>query len=141
MNEAVWRFARDLSDAGIAPRRRAVLALLYDRALAAASGASWARLYRTLFSALRLVSYESPASVVPAAAVESLLRIVEDDFGLSLFGERAVSRLRASLASAFLSRGSVFAVVQHDHVAVGRLDDRPVADVLFAELAQNRYIL
>lgn len=111
MNDAVWRFARDLSDAGVGVRRRAVLALLYERALTAQSDAAWARLYRTLFYALRLIS---PALPVPAvrspAAVESLLRVVEDDLGSTLFGARALNRLRASLgnyAYASTSEGAV----------------------------------
>ena len=82
MNDTVWRFARDLSDAGVGMRQRGVLALFYDRALSAQSGAAWARLYRTLFSALRLLSLESHAPTVHTpAAIESLLRILEDDLG------------------------------------------------------------
>lgn len=95
MNDAVWRFARDLADAGMNAGQRGVLALIYDRALAARSAASWTRLYRALFSALRLLARSTPAGSF-APAVESLLHIVEDDLGLRLFGPLALYRLRAS---------------------------------------------
>jgi hypothetical protein len=96
MNDAVWRFARDCTDAGMGARQRAVLALIYDRALAAGSAASWTRLYRALFSALRLLARSAPAGQL-APAIESLLRILEDDLGVKLFGLLALRRLRGSL--------------------------------------------
>lgn len=96
MSQAVWRFARDLADAGINAGQRAVLALIYDRALTARSAAAWTRLYRALFSALRLLAHSTPATRF-APAIESLLHIVEDDFGVELFGPLALHRLRASL--------------------------------------------
>jgi hypothetical protein len=96
VNDAVWRFARDLADAGMSAGQRAVLALIYDRALTAGSAASWTRLYRVLFSALRLLARSAPAGPF-TPALESVLRIVEDDFGLKLFGPLALRRLRASL--------------------------------------------
>jgi len=94
MNDAVWRFARDLSDAGMSARQRAVLALLYERALTSGSAASWERLYRALFSALRRLAHEPSAFTRQSlAAVDSLLRIVQDDLGSRLFGATALSQL------------------------------------------------
>jgi hypothetical protein len=99
MNDPVWHLSADLFHAGISLRRRAVLALLYDRALTENSAASWTRLYRAIFSALLALSLDStePAWRSPAA-VESLLRIVEDDLGLQLFGMQAAKRLRARIS-------------------------------------------
>lgn len=99
MNDAISHFSTELLDAGITTRRRALLVLLYHRALTAPSPASWARLYRTLFSALHLLAQETPAPTWRShAAVEALLRVVEDDLGSLLFGTEALIRLRASLA-------------------------------------------
>lgn len=100
MNDAVTRLAGDLFDAGIEPRRRAVLTLLYDRALHARSPESWRRFYRALFSALRRLSHEASAPTWRSHfALRSLLRILEDDLGSVLFSAGATSRLRASLDS------------------------------------------
>ena len=99
MNDPVWRLSADLFHAGICLRRRAVLALLYDRALIDNSAASWMRLYRAIFSALLTLSLNSPVPAArSSAAVESLLRILEDDLGLQLFGADAVWRLRARIS-------------------------------------------
>jgi hypothetical protein len=100
MNDAVRRFVDDLFYAGIGTRQRALLTLLYDRTLMAGSMASWNRLYRAIFSALQLLSHE-PFAATPRSseARASLLRIVEDDLGLEIFGGAAVTRLRASLGA------------------------------------------
>jgi hypothetical protein len=99
MNDPVWSLSADLFHAGICLRRRAVLALLYDRALTENSAASWTRLYRAIFSALLTLSRDSTAPAwQSSAAVESLLRIVEDDLGLQLFGAQAAERLRARIS-------------------------------------------
>jgi hypothetical protein len=104
VSDAVWRFVRDLSVAGMGTRQRAALALIYERALTVGSAASWQRFYRALFSALRLLSHDRAALAPQASdAVESLLRIVEDDFGSRLFGAQALSRLRASLNSSLVA--------------------------------------
>jgi len=98
MNDAVTRFARDLLDAGIGTREREVLALLYGRALTAGSPMAWTRFYRALFSALRLRALTSSTPTWQSRfAVESLLRILEDDLGSALFGREATDRLRAAL--------------------------------------------
>jgi hypothetical protein len=98
MNDTIQRFGRDLLEAGVVMRQRAVLMLLYDRALSAGLPASWARLYRTLFSALRLLAEKRPDAVKGSRlAIDSLLRILEDDFGAALFGAEATRRLRWSL--------------------------------------------
>ncbi|MBV8066631.1 MAG: hypothetical protein JO113_01540 [Candidatus Eremiobacteraeota bacterium] len=98
MNDAVTRFAGDLFDAGIETRRRAVLTLLYDRALNARSPESWRRFYHALFSALRRFSHQASAPTWRSHfALRSLLRILEDDLGSVLFGTGAASRLRASI--------------------------------------------
>jgi hypothetical protein len=98
MNEALQSLVRDLFDAGIETRQRAVLALLYDRALTSGVGESWTRFYRALFSALRQLSLKASAPTGKSQfAIESLLSILEDDLGSMLFGAEATQRLRASL--------------------------------------------
>jgi hypothetical protein len=98
MNDAVTHLAGDLFDAGIEPRRRSVLMLLYDRALNARSPESWRRFYQALFSALRRLANRSSAPTWRSYfALRSLLRILEDDLGSVLFSARAAARLRASL--------------------------------------------
>jgi hypothetical protein len=98
MNDEVTRLAGDLFDAGIEPRRRVVLTLLYDRALNARSPESWRRFYRALFTALRRLSHQGSAPTWRSHfALRSLLRIIEDDLGSVLFGSGATNRLRASL--------------------------------------------
>jgi hypothetical protein len=99
MNDPVWRLSADLLRAGICLRRRAVLALLYDRALTENSATSWTRLYRAIFSALLTLSRDSTGPAWrSSASVELLLRIVEDDLGSQLFGAQATRRLRARLS-------------------------------------------
>jgi hypothetical protein len=98
MNDPIQRFDHDLFEAGVVMRQRAVLMLLYDHALSAGSPASWARLYRTLFSALRLLAGKRLDAVAGSRiAIDSLLRILEDDFGAALFGPEATRSLRWSL--------------------------------------------
>jgi hypothetical protein len=104
MNGAVARFAADLLDAGVATRERAVLALLYDRALLTGSATAWTRFYRALFTALRPLAHEPPASVSTATAIESLLRIVEDDLGARLFDADELRRLRGRLPKRHLDK-------------------------------------
>ena len=88
MTDAVARFAFDLREAGIVSGE---VVSLYDRALTEATGDAWERFYRATFRELSLL--ERPRSW---AAAESLLRLVEDDFGVELFGDLALRRLRAS---------------------------------------------
>jgi len=99
MSDPISRFADDLCDAGLGGRARAVLVLLYVRALMMGTSASWKRLYHALFSALRRLSQEPSAPRLRSfAARATLLRIVEDDLGLAMFGDAAVTRLRTALA-------------------------------------------
>jgi hypothetical protein len=98
VNDPIQRFDHELLEAGVVVRQRAVLMLLYEHALSAGSPASWARLYRTLFSALRLLAEKRPDPVKGSRlAIDSLLRILEDDFGAALFGPEATRSLRWSL--------------------------------------------
>jgi hypothetical protein len=97
MNEAIAHFENDLSQAGIGARAIATLASLYRDALLEASGRAWSRLYRATFSTLRALA-RRPPSRQSHAAIESLLRLLEDDLGMALFGAPAVRRLRVSLA-------------------------------------------
>jgi hypothetical protein len=83
------RFAGDLREAGIAGDG---IAWLYERALLERSDAAWERFYRATFRALG--SLARPRS---RSSVESLLRLVADDFGWRLFGGDAIELLRASL--------------------------------------------
>lgn len=97
MNEAIAHFENDLSQAGVETRGVATLALLYRDALLSASDRAWNRLYRATFSTLRALARRQPARILSRTALESLLRLLEDDLGSALFGTPAVSRLRASL--------------------------------------------
>lgn len=97
MNEAIAHFEDDLSQAGVETRGIATLASLYRDALLSASDRAWSRLYRATFSSLRALVRRQPYRIRSRTALESLLRLLEDDFGLALFGAPAVSRLRASL--------------------------------------------
>lgn len=97
MNEAIAHFEDDLSLAGVGARGIATLVSLYRDALLDASDRAWSRLYRAMFSSLRALARRPSARIQSRAALESLLRLLEDDLGLALFGAPAVSRLRASL--------------------------------------------
>ena len=92
MTDPVGRLAFDLREAGI---HDGEIVALYDRAIAQPAPDAWERFYRAVFRALSLL--EQPRSF---AAVESLLRLVEDDFGFELFGEVALRRLRMTMRSA-----------------------------------------
>ncbi len=97
MNEAIAHFENDLSQAGMDARAIATLTSLYRDALLEASGRAWSRLYRATFSTLRALA-RRPSRRQSHAAIESLLRLLEDDLGMALFGASAVRRLRGSLA-------------------------------------------
>jgi hypothetical protein len=98
VNDAVRRFVDDLFDAGIGTQQSTTLTSLYEQALMAGTAASWRRLYRAIFSALQRLSQESAAPTPRSSAPRaSLLRIVEDDLGLEIFGGAAANQLRASL--------------------------------------------
>lgn len=96
MTDATERLTQDLHDAGIALDEVRRVTRLYDRALGRASNVDWERLYRATFSALRRTDSTAPHS---RSAVESLLRLLEDDFGTALFGTEAVAILRARCLS------------------------------------------
>jgi hypothetical protein len=98
MNEAIAHFENDLSQAGIGTRAIVTLGSLYRDALLDASGRAWSRLYRATFSTLRALARRPPSGIRQSRrAIESLLRLLEDDLGMALFGAAAVSRLRVSL--------------------------------------------
>jgi hypothetical protein len=98
MNEAIAHFENDLSQAGIGAHAIVTLASLYRDALLDASDRAWGRLYRATFSTLRALALRPPSGIRPSRrAIESLLRLLEDDLGTALFGAPAVSRLRLSL--------------------------------------------
>jgi hypothetical protein len=97
VNQAIAHFEDDLAQAGVETRGIAALVALYRDALMDASERAWNRLYRAIFSSLRALSRRPSARIKSRGALESLLRLVEDDFGFALFGAQAVSRLRALL--------------------------------------------
>ncbi len=94
---AVSRFEDDLSQAGVEARAMATLGSLYSDALLEASDRAWSRLYRATFSTLRALARRPTTRIQSRAALETLLRLLEDDLGLVLFGAPAIGRLRASL--------------------------------------------
>ncbi|MBV8498381.1 MAG: hypothetical protein JO003_03910 [Candidatus Eremiobacteraeota bacterium] len=96
--DAVARFARDLFEAGVGRRERAVLALRYDRALTEGSRVAWTRFYRALFSALSLLARKHRAPTWQSRfAIGSLLRILEDDLGSALYDREFTDGLRTAL--------------------------------------------
>jgi hypothetical protein len=98
MNEVIAHFESDLSQAGVGARAVATLASLYRDALLDASDRAWTRLYRATFSTLRALARRPPGRIRQShRAIESLLRLLEDDLGTALFGAPAVGRLRVSL--------------------------------------------
>jgi hypothetical protein len=99
MNEAIAHFEHDLSRAGVGGHAVATLTSLYRDALRDASDRAWSRLYRAIFSTLRALTRRPPSRIGRSrTAIESLLRLLEDDLGTALFGAPAVGRLRGSLA-------------------------------------------
>jgi len=92
VNDATERLTQDLRDAGIAPDEVRRVTRLYDRALSRAATVDWERLYRATFFALRRTDATAPHS---RGAVESLIRLLEDDLGAALFGTEAVAVLRS----------------------------------------------
>jgi hypothetical protein len=98
MNEAIAHFEGDLAQAGIGAHAIATLASLYRDALLDGSDRAWSRFYRATFSTLWALARRPPRRVQQSReAIESLLRLLDDDLGTALFGAPAVSRLRISL--------------------------------------------
>jgi hypothetical protein len=98
MNEVIAHFENDLLQAGIGARAVAMLGFLYREALLDTSERAWSRLYRAAFSTSRALARRPPSGIAQShRATESLLRLLEDDLGMALFGAAAVSRLRVSL--------------------------------------------
>jgi hypothetical protein len=97
MNDVVQRLCDDLVESGIPSQSIARVAGLYQVALAERWVEDWDAFYRAVFTALEElpVQTQSPRS---ERALDSLLRIIEDDHGLMLFGEDASKRLRHELA-------------------------------------------
>jgi hypothetical protein len=95
VNEPLHHLCEDLFDSGIDDERIAEITALYADALKRRTSEVWMAFYDAMFQALRALAVR-PAGFSQREARESLLRIVEDDLGRTLFGN-AVSELRDQL--------------------------------------------
>ncbi|HEY1975244.1 MAG TPA: hypothetical protein VGG89_01695 [Candidatus Baltobacteraceae bacterium] len=97
MNDTIEHFAGDLRACGIDEPDVLHTARLYDRALARGSESAWRRFYLATYVAVsRGAERTLPRSL---AAVESLLRLLRDDFGAALFDADLVALLSSRLSA------------------------------------------
>lgn len=95
MNDVIEHFAGDLRASGVDELGVVRTAQLYGRALVTGSDFAWRQFYRATFVALtRSAERALPRSL---AAVESLLRLLDDDLGRTLFDAGTVAQLDARL--------------------------------------------
>jgi hypothetical protein len=99
LNEAVRHLCEDLFESGIDNDRIAEITALYAEALKRRTREVWTAFYDAMFRALRALA-AGPQGFSQREARESLLRIVEDDLGRTLFGD-AVAELRDQLNLCF----------------------------------------
>jgi hypothetical protein len=95
MNEAVRHLRDDLVWSGVDKDRTDEVSLLYANALTRGSREVWHEFYRAVLHALEALATR-PEARGRVEARESLLRIIEDDLGSTLFGD-AAARLRERL--------------------------------------------
>lgn len=95
MNDILEHFAGDLRASGVDEIGVVRTTQLYGRALVTGSDFAWRRFYRATFVALR----RSAERALPRSslAVESLLRLLEDDLGRTLFDAGAIAQLNVRL--------------------------------------------
>lgn len=102
MNDLIEHFAGDLRACGVDEIGIVRTTELYDRALVTGSDFAWRRFYRATFVALKRGAQRVfPRSL---AAVESLLRLLDDDLGRTLFDARTIEQLGARLCGFSASR-------------------------------------
>ena len=95
LNEAVRHLCEDLFGSGIDDQQIADITALYADALKRQTRDVWMAFYDAMFQALRALAARHQG-FSQREARESLLRIVEDDLGRTLFGN-AVQELRDQL--------------------------------------------
>lgn len=98
--DALERFNDELIACGVTGEAVRMLCRRYGRALRTASARDWEGLYRDLFGALGVLSERGGSAAAGGAALESVMRILEDDLGHHLFGANALAALRARLDDA-----------------------------------------
>jgi hypothetical protein len=95
-NEAVLRLCDDLVESGIDYAHIAEITVIYADALKRRTSDLWKAFYDAVFQALWAL-VDRPHVLSQREARESLLRILEDDLGCTLFGNGA-SDLRNQLS-------------------------------------------
>jgi hypothetical protein len=94
--DAAMRFAADLDAAGVLPARASSVVRRYLDALQHPSAATWSAAYVALFAALETAG-ERP---LPGAARARLLRLLDDDLGVTLLTPAQRERVRGRLVEA-----------------------------------------
>lgn len=94
---AVQRFESDLAACGMPRELSGLVCNRYARALETGAPAEWERFYQRLFFAMSELATQ-PECSGNCMAFETVMRILEDDLGWELFGERRLGRLRSAFA-------------------------------------------
>jgi hypothetical protein len=100
MKHVVEAFSADLRAAGVAPREAREVARAYALALRRQNTSAWIAFYGAVFAALkhgagRFAVFPGAASRQGARA--SLLSLLEDDLGATLFSRSQIAKLRLEL--------------------------------------------
>lgn len=108
MYEAISHLREDLVGSGLGHESVFMVQNAYQRALWERSDLAWRRFYQTLFATLNALRFESiNGDARGQRAIESLLCLLEDDFGSAVIEPPRLSHLRRALttpAYSFASR-------------------------------------
>ena len=96
---ALERLKTQLEGCGVRAHVVAGVLVHYESALQHRSPAAWQRFYRALFTCVEQLSLRSKP--VDRATLESVLAILEDDFGSRLFDRAALARIRGSYSEVY----------------------------------------
>jgi hypothetical protein len=98
MNRALEALFADLLLAGVTLNEARDVRRSYERALRRQRTSGWIGFYRAVFEALNGTAVAAfPQSAMRRPARASLLRLLEDDLGSTLFSESEMANLRARL--------------------------------------------
>ena len=107
MYEAVSHMREDLVGSGLGHESVFVVQNAYQRALWERSDLAWRRFYEMLFATLNALRFESiNADARGQRAIESLLCLLDDDFGSAVIEPLRRRHLRRALSSALRSRSA-----------------------------------
>lgn len=95
--EALKDFARQVARAGLAPTRAGHTTRAYAAALQTANPAAWRAFYVSLYEGLRELVEMPVERMRKPGEIETLLLILEDDFGSTLVAAAERKRIRARL--------------------------------------------